>query len=112
MDIEAKTRLSRPTCRFPVDSSPGRVTALGFMVLDGRRLENRLQPARAGVASACSGKAKWKSQLSLLRAGGSDYPMNLLARAGVDLSQPDTVRAVAAELDTLVTRLETELDHG
>ena len=47
---------------FPVDSRPGRVTALGFMVLDGRRLENRLQPARAGVASACSGKAKWKSQ--------------------------------------------------
>ena len=33
----------------------------------------------------------------LLRAGGSDYPMNLLARAGVDLSQPDTVRAVSAE---------------
>ena len=47
--------------------------------------------------------------LSLLRAGGSDYPMNLLARAGVDLSQPDTVRAVGAELDMLVGRLETEL---
>jgi oligoendopeptidase F len=47
--------------------------------------------------------------LSLLRAGGSDYPMNLLARAGVDLSQPDTVRAVAAELDILVARLEAEL---
>jgi oligoendopeptidase F len=47
--------------------------------------------------------------LSLLRSGGSDYPMNLLAKAGVDLSQPDTVRAVAAELDTLVARLEHEL---
>jgi oligoendopeptidase F len=47
--------------------------------------------------------------LSLLRAGGNDYPMNLLARAGVDLSQPDTVRAVSAELDTLVARLESEL---
>ena len=32
-------------------------------------------------------------------AGGSDYPMNLLARAGVDLSQPDTVRAVGDELE-------------
>jgi oligoendopeptidase F len=50
--------------------------------------------------------------LSLLRAGGSDYPMNLLARAGVDLSQPDTVRAVAAELDMLVARLEAELSGG
>ena len=47
--------------------------------------------------------------LALLRAGGSDYPMNLLARAGVDLSQPDTVRAVGTELDTLVARLEKEL---
>ena len=47
--------------------------------------------------------------LNLLKAGGSDYPMNLLARAGVDLSQPDTVRAVSAELDTLVARLEQEL---
>ena len=47
--------------------------------------------------------------LNLLRAGGSDYPMNLLARAGVDLSQPDTVQAVSAELDSLVGRLEAEL---
>jgi oligoendopeptidase F len=47
--------------------------------------------------------------LSLLRAGGSDYPMNLLSRAGVDLSQPDTVRAVSTELDMLVGRLEQEL---
>jgi oligoendopeptidase F len=44
--------------------------------------------------------------LSLLESGGSDYPMNLLARAGVDLSQPDTVRAVSVELDSLVTQLE------
>jgi len=47
--------------------------------------------------------------LDLLRAGGSDYPMRLLARAGVDLSQPDTVRAVCAELDMLVGKLEIEL---
>ena len=47
--------------------------------------------------------------LSLLRAGGSDYPMTLLARAGVDLSRPDTVHAVCAELDVLVERLEKEL---
>ena len=47
--------------------------------------------------------------LSLLRAGGSDYPMELLARAGVDLSQPDTVQAVATELDGLVSKLEAEL---
>jgi oligoendopeptidase F len=48
--------------------------------------------------------------LSLLRAGGSDYPMALLGRAGVDLSLPDTVRAVSTELDQLVARLERELN--
>jgi oligoendopeptidase F len=47
--------------------------------------------------------------LSLLRAGGSDFPMTLLKHAGVDLSEPDTVRAVAVELDMLVARLEQEL---
>jgi oligoendopeptidase F len=47
--------------------------------------------------------------LSLLRAGGSGYPMDLLRRAGVDLSQADTVRAVAVELDNLVSKLEDEL---
>src|SRR5262245_20367589 len=47
--------------------------------------------------------------LDLLRAGGSDYPMELLKKAGVDLSQPDTVRAIVNQLDGLVTRLEAEL---
>jgi oligoendopeptidase F len=47
--------------------------------------------------------------LELLASGGSDYPMEQLKRAGVDLSQPDTVRAVIDQLDTLVTRLEQEL---
>ncbi|MGQ0733652.1 MAG: oligoendopeptidase F [Acidobacteriota bacterium] len=47
--------------------------------------------------------------LTLLRAGGSDHPMTLLRQAGVDLSEPETVRAVASQLDALVTRLEVEL---
>ena len=47
--------------------------------------------------------------LALLKAGGSDHPMELLKRAGVDLSKPETVRAVSAQLDGLVDRLEKEL---
>ena len=35
--------------------------------------------------------------------------MTLLKRAGVDLSRPETVKAVAAQLDSLVDRLEKEL---
>jgi oligoendopeptidase F len=47
--------------------------------------------------------------LTLLQSGGNDYPMEQLKKAGVDLSQPDTVRAVIEQLDDLVTRLEREL---
>jgi oligoendopeptidase F len=47
--------------------------------------------------------------LALLRAGGSGYPMDLLRQAGIDLGQPDTVRAVSIELGALVARLEGEL---
>jgi oligoendopeptidase F len=47
--------------------------------------------------------------LTLLRSGGSDYPMELLKKAGVDLSEPETVNAVVNQLDDLVTRLEQEL---
>src|SRR3954471_14879371 len=44
--------------------------------------------------------------LTLLKSGGSDHPMPLLQRAGVDLSRPETVRAVVDQLDRLVTQLE------
>jgi oligoendopeptidase F len=47
--------------------------------------------------------------LALLKAGGSDHPMPLLQRAGVDLSRPETVRAVIDQLDRLVTQLEQAL---
>jgi oligoendopeptidase F len=66
-----------------------------------------MQDLRARDGSARAGAVE--RYLTLLRAGGSDYPMNLLASAGVDLRQPDTVRAVATELENLVSRLEKEL---
>jgi oligoendopeptidase F len=44
--------------------------------------------------------------LELLAAGGSDQPMRLLQRAGIDLGQPATVQAVIDQMDDLVTRLE------
>jgi oligoendopeptidase F len=48
--------------------------------------------------------------LDLLKSGGSDYSMELLKKAGVDLAKPDTVRAVIDQLDDLVSRLEKELE--
>jgi oligoendopeptidase F len=48
--------------------------------------------------------------LTLLKSGGSDHPMPLLQRAGVNLSKPETVRAVVDQLDGLVTKLEGAID--
>lgn len=47
--------------------------------------------------------------LDLLAAGGNDYPMEQLKRAGVDLSDSETVRSVVRQFETLVERLEQEL---
>jgi oligoendopeptidase F len=49
--------------------------------------------------------------LELLRAGGSDYPMNLLKRAGVDLGTPAPAEAVVRQLDRRVTQLEQEIER-
>ncbi|MBW7894159.1 MAG: oligoendopeptidase F [Opitutaceae bacterium] len=46
--------------------------------------------------------------LTLLKSGGNDYPMELLKRAGVDLTQRDTIQAVITQMDALVTQLEAE----
>lgn len=54
-------------------------------------------------------KAAVDRYLTLLQSGGSDHPMELLKRAGVDLSRPETVRAVSAQLDGLVDKLEREI---
>jgi oligoendopeptidase F len=56
-----------------------------------------------------AGAAARTRYLDLLRSGGNDHPMEQLRKAGVDLSQPDTVQAVVDQLDNLVTRLEQEL---
>ncbi len=44
--------------------------------------------------------------LGLLASGGNDHPMTQLKKAGIDLSDPSTVRAVVEQLDGLVTRLD------
>lgn len=62
-----------------------------------------------GAQDATTRRAAVDRYLALLQSGGSDHPMALLETAGVDLSQPETVRAVSSQLDGLVDRLEREL---
>jgi oligoendopeptidase F len=62
-----------------------------------------------GRSDAAAREAAVDRYLMLLKSGGSDHPMTLLQKAGVDLSRPETVKAVSAQLDGLVDRLEREL---
>ena len=105
-DVIDEEELSRVTwARIPhFFSTPYYVYQYATCFASTARLMQDLRSTDAGTRGAAV-----ERYLSLLRAGGSDYPMNLLARAGIDLSEPHTVRAVATELDMLVGRLEQEL---
>jgi oligoendopeptidase F len=61
--------------------------------------------------SVADRRAAVERYLALLQAGGSDYPMVLLERAGVDLRKPEAVRSVADQLDRRVSQLEQEIDR-
>ena len=45
--------------------------------------------------------------LGFLKAGGSDYPLNVLKSAGVELASPEPVEAAFATMAHYVDRLET-----
>ncbi len=52
--------------------------------------------------------AATRRYLDLLKSGGNDHPMTQLKKAGVDLTQPQTVQAVIDQMDELVARMEAE----
>lgn len=52
------------------------------------------------------GEEGQKRMLGFLSSGGSDFPLNLLRKAGVDLEKPETVAQALSLFDSLVTELE------
>ena len=50
-----------------------------------------------------------KRYLDLLRAGGSDYPYELVKTAGVDLATPAPYQALVARMNTIMDEMETIL---
>ena len=48
--------------------------------------------------------------LGFLGAGGSDYPLEILRNAGLDMTDPETVRTALDQFGDLVTQLEWLLD--
>jgi oligoendopeptidase F len=60
------------------------------------------------TGTAESKKAATERYLTMLKSGGNDYPMEQLKKAGVDLTQRQTIQAVIDQLDVLVSQMETE----
>ena len=58
------------------------------------------------------GKAERDTYLAVLRAGGSDYPVEILKRAGLDMTTPAPYRACVAKLDATLDRMEALLGKG
>ncbi len=54
-------------------------------------------------------KGALKKYIGLLSSGGSDFPMNQLKKAGVDLSKKSTIVAVSKQLDVFLDNLEEEI---
>ena len=52
------------------------------------------------------GDAAAERYIKFLKSGGSDYPLELLKLAGVDMSSPEPIRAAMRTFEALLTRLE------
>ena len=50
-----------------------------------------------------------ETYLNLLKAGGSDYPYELVKRAGVDLASPAPYRALVARMNRIMDQIEAIL---
>ncbi len=57
------------------------------------------------------GEAGVENYKNLLRAGGSDYPYELLTRAGVDMATPGPYRAAVAKMNAIMDEMEALLEE-
>ncbi len=74
-------------------------TGLSAAIAIARAIRDQGEPAR-------------KRYLRLLASGGSDYPLALLAEAGVDLTSPEPIVAGLAEFESTVAEMERIVASG
>jgi oligoendopeptidase F len=55
------------------------------------------------------GKAARDNYLNVLRAGGSDYPVAILQKAGLDMTKPDPYRQLVAGFGEIIDKIEALL---
>jgi oligoendopeptidase F len=72
--------------------------------LDATDLGRR--PRQGVEREPCGSRRPRERSLAFLRSGSSDYPVELLRRAGVDMGSPEPVRAALRVFARLVEELE------
>ena len=50
--------------------------------------------------------------IKVLKAGGSDYPYEILMNAGLDMEKPEPYRATVRRMEDIMDRIEALLDEG
>ncbi len=53
-----------------------------------------------------------QTYLNILRAGGSDYPYNILLESGVDMTSPQVYEAIILRMNQLMDEIEAILDNS
>jgi oligoendopeptidase F len=59
-----------------------------------------------------NGTAAVEKYLNFLKAGSSDYPINILKNAGVDMISSDTILTVSAKMDEILSKMENLIDKN
>ena len=70
---------------------------------------NALYGKIVGAKSKKDAEMAKEQYLNLLKSGGNDYPISLLAKAGVDMTKEESYLAVTNRMQVLVDKLEKEL---
>ena len=65
--------------------------------------------AVSGEGAVCASKAQRDNYLNVLRAGGSDYPVAILQRAGLDMTKPEPYRELVRSFGETIDRIEALL---
>jgi oligoendopeptidase F len=58
------------------------------------------------------GEPAVKSYMDFLKSGSSDYPIEVLKKAGVDMTSPDPIIATIRVFESLLERMEDQLAQG
>jgi oligoendopeptidase F len=70
--------------------------------------------AAAGLAEKISSQDKQAQEdfINLLKAGGSDYPYQLMKNAGIDMATPAPYRALVTRMNAIMDEMEAILDKS